>query len=104
MSASFPNGTRNRADARIYAVATQERAIASMWNAVPIVGSAIFTADPSNGVRKPARIAIRRTMRFSVAVTGQGRYAADRRILTAGVDGGRGFRRHDILPVKSEDK
>ena len=41
-----------------------------MWNAVPIVGSAILTAEPSNGVRKPARIAIRRTIRFSVAVTG----------------------------------
>ena len=70
MSAIFPIGTRKTADARRYAVAIQEREIASMENSDPIIGRAILTADPSNGVRNPARIAIRRTMCLPVGVTG----------------------------------
>src|SRR5208337_2059106 len=69
MSASFPKGTKKSAEARRYAVATHESEIASIWNAVPIVGSAMLTAEPSKGVRKPARMAIRRTIRFSVGET-----------------------------------
>ncbi len=43
-----------------------------MWNSAPIAGSAILTADPSNGVRKPARMAISSTICLPVGVTGTG--------------------------------
>jgi hypothetical protein len=69
MSAIFPMGTRKRAAARRYAVAIQESEMASMWNSAPIAGSAILTADPSNGVRKPARMAINSTICLPVGVT-----------------------------------
>jgi hypothetical protein len=35
-----------------------------------MAGSAMFIAEPSKGVIKPARIAIKRTMRFEVSETG----------------------------------
>ena len=47
------------ADASRYAVDTQPIWIASMENSSARVGSAILTAERSNGVRNPARIAIK---------------------------------------------
>jgi len=48
----------------------QERVIASRWNSAAITGSAILTADPSKGVRNPARAAIKRTIPLSVLESG----------------------------------
>ena len=70
MSAIFPKGTKKSAAARRYAVAIQESEIASMWNSAPMAGSAILTAEPSNGVINPARTAIRRTICLAAGVTG----------------------------------
>jgi len=41
-----------------------------MLNSVPMLGSAMFTAEPSKGVRNPASMAMRRIIRFSIPVTG----------------------------------
>ena len=56
ISAILPKGTRNMAEAKIYAVATQLNEIASIENSLPIEGSAILTEDPSKGVRNAARV------------------------------------------------
>jgi hypothetical protein len=58
MSAILPNGTRNMAEAKRYAVATQLKKIASIENSFPMEGSATLTDDTSKGVRKAATVVI----------------------------------------------
>jgi hypothetical protein len=60
MSAILPTGRRKMADARRYAVETQLREMASIENVLPIAGRAMFTAERSKGVMKPARTAMNR--------------------------------------------
>jgi hypothetical protein len=56
ISATLPNGTRNIAEAKRYAVATQLKEIASIKNSFPMEGSATLTDDTSKGVRKAATV------------------------------------------------
>jgi len=50
MSAHRPSGTRKLAVARRYEEATRLSETASRANSAAIVGSAMFTAEPMNGV------------------------------------------------------
>jgi hypothetical protein len=63
ISPILPKGTRKIADARRYALLPQLNSIASRENSLAIAGNAIFTADKSNGVKKPQNTAIMRVLR-----------------------------------------
>jgi hypothetical protein len=65
ISATRPIGTRNTAEVRINAVATQLRATASMPKAAPIVGSATLIDEPRNGVRNDAIVATTSAARWT---------------------------------------
>lgn len=58
MSAIFPKGTRNIAEAKRYAVLTQLNKTASIRNSFPIEGSAMLTEDMAKGDRKAASVVI----------------------------------------------
>jgi len=64
MSATLPNGTRNIAEAKRYAVVTQLKETAPIENSFPIEGSATLTDDTSKGVRKAATVVTSKVILF----------------------------------------
>lgn len=58
MSAILPKGTANIAATNRNDVGIQLSRIASVWNSIPIAGSAMLMAALMNGVAKDAMVAI----------------------------------------------